>query len=106
MCVFCEQDAQTIGKFFGYHQCCIDWYVGHGEKYGRGDTDNLTEHQHEFNVKTEGIAFMACPSHAKNFVEGNLDLSDLVINRIHTMPFPEVHDGVIEELEDWVNKNI
>jgi len=34
MCVFCKYDAKVVGEFFGYHQCCVDAFVGHAKKYG------------------------------------------------------------------------
>jgi hypothetical protein len=104
MCAFCEHDAQTIGEFLGYHQCCIDWFVGHAEKYGRGDTEHFTEYQTEFHKATEGIAFIACPSHAKEYIEGELLLSELVSNRICSSPFPySIEEDDEEEFLEWLN---
>lgn len=108
MCIFCEQDAQTVGKFFGYHQCCIDWFVDHAKTYGRGDTEHLTDYQKVFHNHTEGIGFMPCPDHAKRIIDDGLSSSDLVSNRICSTPFPNADTSSKhkKEFKNWIKNNL
>jgi hypothetical protein len=106
MCAFCEQDPKIIGKFFGYHQCCIDAFIEHAKKHGGGDTDHLTHYQEKFLKETEGSThFMPCSKHAKQVVKKKIPIHGLVSNRIYSIPFPETGDDAVEEFENWLENN-
>lgn len=107
MCIFCEHDPKIVGKYFGYHDCCVESFVEHAKQYGGGDVNHLTYHQEKFLDKTNGIAFMPCPKHAKQFNKNKIGLSDMVTNRICSSPFPDVDiddERNRIEFKEWINK--
>ena len=106
MCAFCEHDAKTVGKFFGYHQCCIDAFVEHAEKYGSGDTEHLTHYQTKYQRLTKGkTAFMPCSKHAKQLVKKQIGPSDMTVNRICSLPFPYIDELSVNEFAEWIADN-
>lgn len=105
MCVFCKYDAKVVGEFFGYHQCCVDAFVGHAKKYGPGDKTHLTYHQEKFLENTGGeAAFMPCPKHAKQINKKGLGPDDMVSGRVCTAPFPTTDENSEEEFLEWLSK--
>ena len=107
MCIFCEEDPKIIGKFFGYPDCCINWYVNTQKKYGKGNQDHLSNYQEAFLKGTEGIGFLPCPKCAKKIIKRNLSPDKFVKKtRRATEPFPFAGEDekTIKEFENYLNE--
>ena len=88
MCIFCEKDARSVGTFFGYPKCCIDWYINQQETYGKGSTENLTKYQWEYLEENDVAAFMPCPQHARKIIRKGINPANILINRKASLQFP------------------
>lgn len=88
-CINKMNTLRKMGKFFGYPQCCIDWFV---EERASKFTPLTTDQEKAIDNR----GFIPCPECAKK-VNNSFPLSNLIINRICNKPYPEHNDVQMEE---------
>jgi hypothetical protein len=78
---------KIVGKYFGYPQCCVDYFLS-----GQRDTCGIH-------------GFIPCEHHFKLIRDKKLKLSDLMKDRICILPFPCKHNKDEYELyDDYLRK--
>lgn len=65
------------GKYYGYPQCCIDYFV-----------NNFPNVEDTPTYIHKGTGFIPCPYHQNQIIEKEATLGSLIKNRHHPLPFP------------------
>lgn len=79
-----------LGEYFGYPECCIKSFY-----------DTPFE---EYELRTqcsEGTGFIPCAACARKIAEGEIELADLIQNRICPTPFPE---NDVDQTKSWMEQ--
>lgn len=72
---FSAAQARVWGLYFGYPDCCIDFYCLSAENGSHLQSNDAT-------------GYCPCPECAKKLITGKMEKKDLLINRICAAPFP------------------
>lgn len=78
---------QNNGKYFGYPQCCIDFFIKRGIAVLNGDFNSIKlspEHEN-LSIKT---GFIPCCLHAEKIINKEIKVEDLIKNRESINIFP------------------
>lgn len=89
---------EAMGKFFGYPDCCVKWFVNRANNIMRATSEAEFYSASLIDKSQEGFkeGFIPCPECAKKVTPGNE--GQLITNRVHIQPFPV--DEPYEELFD------
>ena len=80
---------EYLGIHFGYPECCRKTF-----NTMVGAVDNQLG-----GMASAGTGFIPCPEHAQQILAGEIKIEDLIIDRQHSVPFPECNDN--EALESY-----
>lgn len=84
------------GVFFGYPNCCSDWFV-------QRLTGEVPFELNETQLSVDDRAgFIPCPSCAQKIKDGETTHKELIQNRICSKPYP--HEGNLKELEFFISE--
>lgn len=90
-------NAEIIGSYYGYPQCCIRNYVA----LTGNRKLSLTSTQKEVGRQT---GFIPCNGHAEDIKEGRVEASALIINRVCPYPFPQ--SAPVETVKEYLVKEM
>lgn len=82
-----KQYCKDVGEYLGYPSCCVESFISDVHKLTTGQKFSRTENQE--NVEPKYTGFIPCHKCATNVVNGKIELSDLIKNRQHPVPFPD-----------------
>lgn len=85
---------EKTGRHFGYPACCIDWFVG--RVFGNNPFP-LTPEQEKVNGNN---GFVPCPKCADRVASGEITIEDLIVDREHPLPYPNVDRKYMELLQE------
>ena len=74
---------EYLGIHFGYPECCRKTF-----KTMMGALGNPLGAQ-----AGQDTGFIPCPTHAKQVLNGEILLEDIIENRLHSLPFPNTNDN-------------
>lgn len=74
---------QTLGKYFGYPDCCIRQFLN--------DSINGTYNEPDRNIEGNYSGFVPCRKCKAKIEAGETTLAGLIKNRAHPQPFPQDH---------------
>jgi hypothetical protein len=94
---------EALGKYFGFPPCCVQWFLD-ARVYGTKPWD-LTDDQEE---AIDNKGFIPCPSCATKVVESDMELKDLIQDRICKDPYPidEDHKATVKYLNDLEEEGV
>lgn len=87
---------RKLGIYFGYPQCCVNWFCDRNEGKVNFELDKNQEILNEYK------GFLPCPCCAEKLVKQNKTVKFLIKNRICKTPYPD--EGDFSEILLYLNE--
>jgi hypothetical protein len=85
---------RMTGEYFGYPSCCIDYFIS---------IDPFDQQETSAQIAVEEWkGFRPCAKCAAKILAEGKTIKDLIVNRQHSKPYPEVDR---DEFEQWCESN-
>ena len=83
-------DKRKLGVYFGYPECCIDFFMNKSTQLRKQETIN--------GKASNGSGFIPCTKHAQQILNKEIRLVDILHNRECEAIFPKDNGIVIQRL--------
>ncbi len=83
-----EMSTRDLGRYFGYPECCIDYFHKRNDKRNDKKNDKKNDKEKSTSLSSSETGFIPCPSCANKIIIGEVKIEDLICNRECETVFP------------------